>query len=376
MKLNDLSIALNNKIPKEYYCMSTDKVGLFVGDVNRDIKKVVTSTDASLDVIDYSIENNVDMILCHHPFMYNPVDRITTDDYFQKKLYKLINNNIAVFSMHTNLDSAPGGLCDICCDLIGLKNTIPIMTNKIKNYIFVGFVQSEYKDAILNKFFEAGLGSKNDYKNVYYNFQTRNGFVAVKDANPLCNIKNKEVISDEEAFVILINEFEIDKALKIYKDNHPYDVPVYNIIDNKNYDEYPCVGRVGELEHEMTCEEFREMCYDAFKIPYAKCNFNFDQKNKKIKRVGVNSGSGMFLFDDACKHNIDAYICGDIKHDQYLHATERNVFVLDIGHYETECTSSIVLADYINEIDSSIEVINFEVLRGNKLVKSILETRG
>lgn len=372
MKLKDLSIALDNKIPAKYYCMEHDKVGLFVGDVDRDIKKVVTATDASLDVINYSIENNVDMILCHHPFMFDPVDRLTTSDYFQKKLYKLASNNIAVFSMHTNLDSAPGGLCDICCDLIGLKNTHPILTNKIKNYIFMGFVKKEYKDNILKNFFKAGLGSKNDYENVYFNFKTKNSFIAINNSNPLCNIKNEQVISEEEVITILISEFEIDKALKIYMDSSPYDVPVYNIFDNNNYDEYPCIGRVGELEKEMTCEEFRGMCLDAFQIPYAKCNFNFDQTNKKIKRVGVNSGSGMSIFNDACEHNIDAYICGDIKHDQYLYATERDVFVLDLGHYETECTSSIVLANFIKEIDASIEVVNFEVLRGNKLVKKML----
>lgn len=274
MLLKELSEKLAQKAPKEKYCYFNDKVGLFVGDTDRDIKKAVTATEASLDVIEYAAEIKADLILCHHPFIFNPVERVTTEDLFQKKLYKLISNNIAVYSMHTNLDAAPGGLCDICCELMGLKNTVPILTNSVEE----------------------------------------NGEIKV----------------------------------------------------------YPCIGRVGELENEMTCEEFRLMCYDAFQIPYAKCNFNFDQKNKKIKKVGVNSGAGMFIFDDACKFGIDAYICGDIKHDQYLYATERDVFVLDIGHYETECTSSVVLGNYIRETDPSVEVINFELIRGNKLVKKML----
>lgn len=274
MKLKDLCIALDSKIPEKYYCMDNDKVGLFVGDVDRDIKKVVTVTDSYMDVIDYSIENKADMILCHHPLIFSPVDRITTDDKFQKKLYKLIKNDIAVFSMHTNLDSGPGGLCEIMAKLIGLKNIVPMWTKTIE--------------------------------------------------------------------------------------------------ENGESKTFPNLGRVGDLEKEMTCEEFREMCLEAFQIPYAKCNFNFDQTKKKIKRVCCISGAGGWLLDDACKHNVDAYICGDLMHDDYLKATERDVFLLDIGHYETECTSSIVLANFIKEIDPSIEVVNFEVVRGNKLVKKIL----
>ncbi|MBQ7256548.1 MAG: Nif3-like dinuclear metal center hexameric protein [Abditibacteriota bacterium] len=374
MKLKDLCVALDSKAPEKLYACDGDKVGLFVGDTERDVKKVLTVTDASSDAIDYAIDNNVDMILCHHPFMFEPVGRLTTGDILQNKLYKLVHNDIAVFSMHTNLDSVPGGLNDIFADLLGLKNVVPIETKKVKYYMMVCFATNEYKENILKALFEAGAGAKNNYKDVFFEFKGRCHFTAIGDANPLIGIHNEPVDIEEVSFSVLVSETDLDRVVETYKRVHPYDVPVYYLAESPECDYLPSIGRVGDLEKELTVPEFRELCLKAFELPYARCPFNCDM-SKKIKRVGLCSGSGMSLFDKACDMGADAYVCGDIKHDAYLHATDRGKIVLDLGHYETECTSSVVLADYIKDIDSQIETINFEVLRGNKLVLKLSEKR-
>ena len=374
MKLKDLCLALDNKAPEKLYACDGDKVGLFVGDLEREVKKVLTVTDASVDAIDYAAENKVDLILCHHPFMFEPAQRLVTNDILQSKLYKLAHNDIAVFSMHTNLDSVPGGLNDIFVDLLGLKNISPIKTKKIKYYMMVCFAMEEYKDNILRALFEAGAGTKNNYKDVYFEFSGKCHFTATVEAKPLIGIQDKPVSVEETSFSVLVSEIDLERVVETYKRIHPYEVPVYYLAESPECDYLPSIGRVGDLEKELTFEEFRDLCLKAFELPYAKCNFNGD-RSKKIRRVGICSGSGMSIFDEACDMGIDAFLCGDIKHDAYLHATDRGKIVLDLGHYETECTSSIVLADYIKEIDDNIEVINFEVIRGNKLVLRMLGER-
>ncbi len=374
MRLKDLCVALDKKAPEKLYAKEGDKVGLFVGDLERDVKKVLTVTDASCDAIEYAIENKVDLILCHHPLFFDPVDRLVTGDILQSKLYKLSHNDVAVFSMHTNLDSVPGGLNDIFADLLGLKNTVPIETKKIKYYMMVCFATEEYKERILKALFEAGAGTKNNYKDVYFEFRGRCHFTATGEAQPLIGIHNEPVDIEETSFSVLVSERDLDRVVETYKKVHPYDVPVYYLAESPECDYLPSIGRIGDLEKELTFEEFRALCLKAFELPYAKCNFNGDM-SKKIKRVGLCSGSGMSLFDKACDMGADAYVCGDIKHDWYLHATDRGKIVLDLGHYETECTSSIILADYVKEIDSSIETVNFEVIRGNKLILRMLGER-
>ena len=371
MILKDLCKALNDKAPEKLFCREGDKVGLFVGDENSDVKKIVTATEARSEVIDYAIENKVDMILVHHPFFFGGVERVVTSDILSKKIYKLIQNNVAVYSMHTNLDSVEGGLNDVFAKLLGLKNVIPIERKKIKYYMLIGFVQEEYKEKVLNALFQAGAGSKNNYENVYFNYEGTGHFTAVGEANPLIGVKNQPVSVKEQCFSVLASELILDKVIQTYNEVHPYDVPVYYVAESPECDYVPNLGRVGELPKEMCVEEFTELCKEAFCLPYAKCNFNCD-RNLKIKKVGLCSGSGMSIFDKACEMGCDAFVCGDIKHDQYLHATDMGKLVLDLGHYETECTSSIVLADYVKEIDNRIEIINFEEKIGNPLVCKML----
>lgn len=279
MILENLCEKLNSFADEKYYKMDFDKVGLFVGEMSNNIKKTVTATDATMEVIDFAIENQADLILCHHPFTFDPMERVTSEDLLQKKVIKLIKNNIAVYSMHTNLDSAPGGLCDIFAEILGLQNTYPILENK--------------------------------------------------------------VFSEEKQEYII----------------------------------YPSIGRVGELPFEMTCDQFAEYCRKVFETDYAKSYFHTD-RTKKIRKVGVCSGSGKSLLDNVIAMNCDAYLCGDVRHSDFIKAEENNMFLLDLGHYETECTSSVVLEEYLKKSDSSIEVINFEEVRGNRLVKKLKEIRG
>ncbi|MBQ0105414.1 MAG: Nif3-like dinuclear metal center hexameric protein [Armatimonadetes bacterium] len=385
MKLKELCKALDGKAPAKLYAMDHDKVGLFVGDLESDVKKVLTVTDASSDAIDFAAENNIDLILCHHPFMFQPVGRmvygadgmtaekfapirnVEDDTVMENKLAKLVKNNIAVFSMHTNLDSVPGGLNDIFCKLLGLKNCVPIETKKEKFYMFIGFVLPEFKEKVLNALFETGAGCKDNYKNVHFDFKGMGNFTPMGEAVPFIGETGRAEKTEEECFSLLVSEFDLDNVAETYKKVHPYEVPVYYVAESPECNYLPSIGRVGDLDEEMSVEDFARYCENAFQIPYVKYSFNCD-RNKKIKRVGICSGSGGSMIDEACNMGADAFCCGDIKHDHFLRATDRGIVAFDLGHYETECTSSIVLENYIKDIDENIETVNFEVVRGNKLI--------
>lgn len=375
MILKNLCEKLNSFADEKYYKMDFDKVGLFVGEMSNNIKKAVTATDATMEVIDFAIENQADLILCHHPFTFDPMERVTSEDLLQRKVIKLIKNNIAVYSMHTNLDSAPGGLCDIFADLLKLKNVTPVETKKICYYMFVGSALPEHKDMILKAVFEAGAGSKNNYDNVSFEDNVKCVYTPSANADPFIGSSGEKTKTEEVSFSVLVKESDLEIVKAKYLEVHPYEVPVYYIVKSPEYDEIPSIGRVGYLPFEMTCHELAEYCRKAFESDYAKSYFHAD-KTKKIRKVGVCSGSGKSLLDNVIAMNCDAYLCGDVRHSDFIKAEENNMFLLDLGHYETECTSSVVLEEYLKKSDSSIEVINFEEVRGNRLVKKLKEIRG
>lgn len=102
---------------------SWDNVGLMVGDTKWEVNKLLIALDSSEDVIDYAIENKFDMIITHHPLIFSPIKSVRGDLPSGRKIIKLIQNKICLYSAHTNFDSTKGGVTDALCDKIGLKET-------------------------------------------------------------------------------------------------------------------------------------------------------------------------------------------------------------------------------------------------------------
>lgn len=99
-----------------------DNVGLMVGNLNVEVSSMLIALDCSMPVIDEAILKKCDLILTHHPLLFNKPETITTETLIGTKLLKLIKNDINVISSHTNLDSAFGGITDILMGLLGFNN--------------------------------------------------------------------------------------------------------------------------------------------------------------------------------------------------------------------------------------------------------------
>ena len=103
-----------------------DNCGLLVGDESKKVKKILITLEPTMMMIDEAIQNNVDLIIAHHPLMLNKINRITTSTLEGKKLIKLIRHEIGLYSAHTNLDKAPLGLNHYLAEIVGMVNSKPL----------------------------------------------------------------------------------------------------------------------------------------------------------------------------------------------------------------------------------------------------------
>lgn len=99
---------------------SYDNSGLILGDVNKEVFSVVVCLDLTREVADEAVDNNADMIISHHPLIFNGLKSITKNDSTGNIIYKLIKNDIAVYAAHLNFDNAPFGVNQILADKLGL----------------------------------------------------------------------------------------------------------------------------------------------------------------------------------------------------------------------------------------------------------------
>lgn len=124
---------------------SWDNPGLMLGRRDKEIKKVLTALDMDTGVAKEAIEIGADLILTHHPMIFHPLKSITEDGGAGECVLMLAKHDIAVYSAHTNLDSAVGGTNDYLAQLYGLENVyaIPPEEDKTTGLMRLGKLKEE-----------------------------------------------------------------------------------------------------------------------------------------------------------------------------------------------------------------------------------------
>lgn len=101
MKIKDIYHFLDHLSPFELQ-EKWDNSGLLVGNMEDEFKEIYISLDLDLELIKKIKPNS--LIITHHPLIFSPLKKINDDRYSTKLLKKLIKKDIALISMHTNID--------------------------------------------------------------------------------------------------------------------------------------------------------------------------------------------------------------------------------------------------------------------------------
>jgi dinuclear metal center YbgI/SA1388 family protein len=109
-----------------------DNVGLLIGDELQPVKKILVALDLTDDVLNEAITNDCDFVICHHPPLFTPINRIVATDSVGRKIIGLIRNGIGLYCAHTNLDKATGGVNDCLAKALHFA-TCGALINENKN---------------------------------------------------------------------------------------------------------------------------------------------------------------------------------------------------------------------------------------------------
>lgn len=121
MKCQDIIHILNKQSPSEY-ALEWDNVGLLVGRKDKEVKKLLLAVDATVEICQYAIDHDVDMIVTHHPMIFSKLRKINDDTVLGQKILALAEAGIACFAMHTNFDTI-GGMARVASRMLALKNS-------------------------------------------------------------------------------------------------------------------------------------------------------------------------------------------------------------------------------------------------------------
>ena len=123
--LGQLMLAVEELWP-ESLAENWDEVGLVAGHPSADITRVMFAVDPTLDVIDEAIEWGAELLITHHPLLLKGVTTVAATTAKGRAIHRLIESGTALLTVHTNGDSAVGGVSDVLADALGLEDVVPL----------------------------------------------------------------------------------------------------------------------------------------------------------------------------------------------------------------------------------------------------------
>ena len=130
MKIKEVVSALERFAPLPLQ-EDFDNAGLQIGLTEAEVSGALLCLDVTEAVVDEAIEKGCNLIVSHHPLIFHKLRRVTGEDYVQRAVMKAIQKGVAIVSMHTNMDSAQGGVNHKIAEKMGLGQLAFFGTEKV-----------------------------------------------------------------------------------------------------------------------------------------------------------------------------------------------------------------------------------------------------
>lgn len=325
MRLSEIINRLENKFPK-YNAESWDNVGLMVGNRESEIKKIQISLDVTMKAIDNAIENGVDLIISHHPFIFSPLKDINSDSLMGRKILKLIENKISVYSLHTNLDSSIEGLND----LVGEK--LELGEGKIIDPVKENFYRGEFYPADS----EAEIKITEELEKEKISFKIEN-------------------TGAEKRFVLVLKKEKLYSVIE--KLNRKSLITQDCIYELENKYITNGIGRVHTLSEKQKLTDVIESVKSKLELETVTVS-GYHIEDAVIKKIAIVNGAGSSYWKKAKRMGAELLITGDLKYHEALDAKEEGMYILDVGHYESEHFFHLIIEKILKD-ETGIEYFVF-----------------
>jgi len=357
MIIKEVTDLLEAWVPLDY-AEDFDNVGLLVGDKNVEVSGILVTLDTLENVVDEAIAKKCNLIVSFHPIIFSGLKKLTGATYVERVVIKTIQNNIAIYSMHTALDNSNSGVNAKICQVLGIRNPKILIPQKGTIKKLTTYVPESDSKKLLKALFNGGAGNIGNYSNCSFTSNGLGSYKANKNAKPIKGEIGKTHYEKETQINVTFSKSKEVAVLKALFEAHPYEEVAYEIFTLENTNQNIGMGMVGKLEKPIEAKKFLLQVKEKMGVPSIR---HSELLRKKVKKVAVLGGSGAFAISAAKASGADLFITADIKYHQYFEA-EKKMVIADIGHYETEQFTKNLLVDYLTK-----KIPNFAIrLSGSK----------
>jgi dinuclear metal center YbgI/SA1388 family protein len=309
---------------------SYDNPGLQIGHFHHEVKKVLLAVDVDSQVLDLLNEQSYQLIVTHHPLLFKPLSCINTGTAVGRIIEQFIKKDIALYSMHTNLDIAPGGVNDCLIQAFGFD---PAQGKLIrprqadiwyKVSVYIPCDQLETFRSVIFKQFPSQIGQ---YQCCSFASSGEGTFLPLEAANPsIGQVGNLEKVA-ESKLEFLIKKDDLGNCVDFIKRNHPYEEPAYDVFEEKIALQKIAVAKYFKVSKGLDIADL---------INKYPCRLRGQVNKGQVQTIAFACGSARHLLDDLINLEIDCLITGEIDYHSALTCELNNIAVIELGHLESE----------------------------------------
>lgn len=334
-RLADVIDVLDAAYPPEL-AADWDSVGLVCGDPAETVDSVTVAVDATAAVVAEVPQGG--LLLAHHPLLLRGVDTVAANTAKGALLHEMIRTRRALFTAHTNADSASPGVSDALAAAIGLT------VEEVLEPAYIGvdldkwvvYVPIENAEPVRASMFSAGAGHIGDYSHCSWSVQGIGQFLPHEGTSPaIGSVGTVERVPEERVEMIAPSRIRAH-VLAAIRASHPYEEPAFDIFALAPVPGEMGLGRICSLPRPEPLSAFVSRVHDG--LPGTSWGIRASGDSAAmVSRVAVCGGAGDSLLNTVARAGVQAYVTADLRHhpaDEHLRASE--VALVDVAHWASE----------------------------------------
>ncbi|MCB0940544.1 MAG: Nif3-like dinuclear metal center hexameric protein [Mycobacterium sp.] len=313
-----------------------DSVGLVCGDPDDPVDSVTVAVDATAEVVASVAERG--LLLAHHPLLLRGVDTVAASTPKGALIHHLIRRSAALFTAHTNADSANPGVSDALAEVLGLtvEGVLEPAAGGPQVDKWVIYVPPESAQAVRAAVFEAGAGRIGDYSQCSWSITGIGQFLPDDGATPAVGtVGALERVPEDRVEVVAPARLR-GPVLAAMRAAHPYEEPAFDVLSLAPLPTGVGLGRIGRLPRPQRFADF-VAAVDSV-LPRTTWGIRAaGDPDRPVAVVAVCGGAGDSLLAAASAAGVDAYLTADLRHhpaDEHRRAC--GVALVDVAHWASE----------------------------------------
>lgn len=346
MKFQRVIDAIERLAPPRY-AESWDNVGLLVGSGASSVTgPVVLTIDLTERVLAEAVAMRASGVIAYHPPIWDPLKRVTDQTTKERIVMRALAGGLAVYSPHTALDAAPGGLTDwlgegvsgaegrIAGDSRALTPHVP-PASEVK---LVTFVPDGAVEAVRNALATAGAGRIGNYSLCSFTVLGTGTFLGSESTRPVVGEAGRLERAAEVRLEMVCPREAVAIALATLREFHPYEEPAIDVVELVPKPERGAgSGRRLVLDEPVTIAQVAARLKAFLGIEHVEVAPATEQGlSQRVTHVGICAGSGGEVAAVAHRNGCELFVTGELDHHRTLAAVSRGMSVLLAGHTNTE----------------------------------------